>query len=703
VAFEIRKGRFSDYERVAEEINRSNADLVCLQHEFGLFGGIAGDYILSFVSRLQKPLVTTLHTIMKEPEESYRRVIEELAAASTKIIVMSRKGREILEEVYGVPWHKIALIPHGIPDIPLQLPDGMKTTFYSGDHPEILTFGLLSRNKGIEVVLEALPPVVKKYPGLVYRILGATHPEVRKHDGEEYRCFLEERTRDLGLEKNVLFVDRFMDLQELCSHIAGCDLYITPYLSREQISSGTLSYAVGMGKAVISTPYYYAEDILADGRGILVDFQDSLGMSRAILNLLDNPSERIRIQKRAYAFGRKMIWKEVARRYWDTFLEVTPGRYLPNPKMNADPIPTSPFRSCLPEIRIDHLLCLTDEVGVIQHTFHGIPDRQYGYSADDVGRGLVVLCKLFHRERRADLPGLISRYLSFLLHSRTGKGSFHNFMGYDRRFLDEEGSEDTLGRVLWGLGHAFRYGPGRSIPAVAENLIYRSLGPVDALRMPRGIAYSMLGLSAALEGLSNAAPLLELFRRLADRLMNLFIQNRKPGWEWFEDRITYGNAKLPEALLAAYQVTGENRYLEAGLTSLEFLTEQQWNGEYFDIVGNRGWFPFRGSRAIFDQQPIDPGYLAEAYSRAYGITGGERYLELAKKALEWFWGRNRLGEPLYDDATGAVADGLNADGINPNQGAESVICFLLALLSIPRQHSPQDNVRETIRKGFTSM
>ncbi|MCL5264630.1 MAG: glycosyltransferase family 4 protein [Chloroflexi bacterium] len=691
VSFEIQQDRIQDYQRAAEYINFSNAKLVCLQHEFGIFGGRAGVYLSSLIDNLKKPLVTTLHTVIKEPTAEYRKAMDHVVRQSQMLVVMSETGSVMLQEVYGVDQERIAVIPHGVPDFHFVDPNFFKDQLGVEGRFVILTFGLIGPNKGIEVMLEALPPVVERHPEITYVILGATHPEVAKTQGERYRLSLERKARDLGLQSNVVFQNRFVDIGELCDYICASDLYVTPYLSQEQIVSGTLAYAVGAGKAVISTPYWYAAEILDDGRGILVGFKNVAELSGALLDLLDNPVQLHRMRKKAYEFGRQMVWKEVANRYVEVLHKVLQSDAAIQMKVSLGQrmLP----QATLPEIKLDHLWLLTDEVGILQHAAYGVPDRNHGYSTDDVARALVVVQHLQQENVTDDLHQPVSTYLSYLHHAQTLDGHFRNYVSYERRFLDEKGSEDMLGRVVWGLGTTVRLTSSENLRALAQNMVEKAEPHLHQLNAPRAKAYAMCGLHAILQRYEGASWCRRLVRKLADDMAELYEVYRKSDWEWFEPIITYGNAKLSEAMLLAFEVTGEAAFKQIGLNTLDFLTKCQFNGQFFDLVGNDGWFPYGGAKATFGQQPIDAGYLVQAYTTAHRLTNETHYLTLAQLAFEWFLGRNRCGAPLYDFTTGACADGLDSQGVSQNQGAESVICYLLALLGVSQSGAQRSEAR----------
>jgi glycosyltransferase involved in cell wall biosynthesis len=680
VTFEIRQNVIRDYARAAEYLNGSSAQIVSLQHEFGLFGGDAGNYLSVLLSHLKKPVITTVHTILENPPADYRESFDDVVNCSQRIVTMSQRGARMLHEIYKVPHDKISVIHHGVHDVPFVDSNYYKEKFNVEGLTVLLTFGLLSPNKGIETALEALPRVVEKYPDTVYIILGATHPGVKKVRGEQYRLSLERKVLDLNIADNVVFHNRFVDLQELTEYMSCCDVYLTPYLAKEQITSGTLAYAVGMGKAVVSTPYWYAEELLSDSRGVLVDFRDVEGMAGALNGLIGDSMRRNKMRKAAYEYGRTMVWREVGRQYVEMFVQMLGKRK--NLEVGSSWRQKMLPLITLPDIKLDHLMSLSDNVGILQHACFGIPDRDHGYSADDVGRGLAAIMTCYNQQKEEQILPLIRTYVSFLHHSQTEEGLFHNFMSYDRRFQDQQGGDDTLGRVLWGLGTVVRWGPKEQVRALAQNMMAKAAPRILDLEAPRAKAYSIIGIYHLLQKFVGASQFKRLLIRLADDLVDLYKENRSQDWHWFEEVVTYGNAKIPEALLRAHQVTQNEEYLEIALESLDFLTKEQWNGVYFELVGNEGWYPKGGERALFGQQPIDAAYLVEAYVAASEITKMSKYLELARLAFDWFLGRNRLNTALYDFADGSVADGIDSNGISANQGAESVACYLLAVLGL---------------------
>lgn len=679
VVFEINQNDIQSYRVAADYINLSGVDVVSVQHEFGIFGGEGGKNIDYLLGNLKKPVITTLHTVNSFLESHYKASFLKVANLSTALVVMSNQAKEIVTQNYGISENKIHVIPHGIPDVPFVDPSFYKDKFDVEGRFVILTFGLLSPNKGIEMVLNALPEVVKKYPKVAYLILGSTHPNVKRLQGEEYRLSLLRLVKKLKLEQHVFFHNRFVELYELCEFIGACDIYITPYLQKEQIVSGTLAYAFGMGKAVISTPYWYAQEMLKDDCGKLVEFGDTASLSNVIIELMENEVERNKIRKNAYELGRNMIWKEVARQYHNVFEKALreytiSGRGRSLQKQFVE-------QNTIPEIKLDHLIRLTDDTGIIQHATFGIPNRDSGYSADDVARALVVVLQYYNQFQDEKVLPLAERYISFLHHAQLKDGRFHNFMNYKREFIDEVGSEDTWGRVLWAIGCAIQIRSNHQIQLLAREIFGKAITNLE-LTHPQALSYAIVGFYYFLRKYEGATQEKRILQDMADKLVEFYEIHKREEWHWFSDTITYGYGKIIEALLLAYKITDCENYRETAFTCLDSLTERLYKNEYFDFVGNKDWLKPAGKREYYDQQPIDAGYLVETYLVAYDVSQDTKYLDLAQAAFEWFLGRNRSGETIYNFVTGGCNDGLGQHGVNLNQGAESIICFLLASLEI---------------------
>ncbi len=680
VKLEIRHDITGDYRMAADYLNLTSADVVIVQHEFGIFGGEAGCYLNGLFSGLRKPVIATLHTQMANPRPEYRGVMDKIVHSCERLVVLSRRGETLLKDIYGVPEGKIAFIPHGIPDVPFVDPNFYKDELGFAGRRSILTFGLLSPNKGIEVMIKAMPRIIRKYPDALYIILGATHPNVLQYSGERYREGLIQMAEEYGVMNNILMINKFVEFEELCKYIGAADIYVTPYLNKEQISSGTLSYALGAGKAVVSTPYWYAEELLADGRGRLVEFGNSTMFADTIINLFEDEVERHAMRKRAYMFARNMLWAQVGQNYINLAHDVIRHRYE-KPRHVSRGFEQRP--TYLPEIKLQHLRGLTDRVGLFQHAKYAIPHRQHGYCTDDNARGLVFLgmhWALF--EDRSIMP-LINTCLSFLLDAFNDKTKrFKNFMSYDLKWLDDLGTEDSHGRSLWGLGSLVPDAPTQAIMILASRLFLEGLGAAINLEHPRAIAYTLVGIHCYLRKFNGDTEVRRIREHLAHKLLDRF-KNRQPDWPWCDDNVTYANARLPHALILSGQWIPHAEMVECGLESLRWLLKVQTGTEgQLSLIGNRGWWVRGQDKARFDQQPIDAMTLVEACIEAYNATNDKHWVDEARRCFEWFLGRNDLNVPLYDFVTGGCRDGLHSTGVNENQGAESTLSWLIALSSM---------------------
>ena len=684
VRFEVQQNDLASYRFAADFLNISAPDVVCLQHEYGIYGGPAGSHILTLVKELRVPLVTVLHTMLREPNEDQRRVLEELAGLSDRLIVMSKIGADILSDVYSVPDEKIDCIPHGIPDVPFIDPNFYKDKFGVEGKTVILTFGLLSPNKGIENVIRALPEITDQFPDVVFIVLGATHPNVIKQDGEAYRISLERLTADLGVEQHVVFYDRFVAFDELLEFIGAADIYTTSYLNKEQITSGALAYAFGMGKAVISTPYWHAEELLGDERGVLVPFADPGAIAAAVKDLLKNNAKRHRLRKRAYELGREMTWPVVAGQYMDCFAKVREDRLLhPKRCRNASPLNVRPRD--LVKIDLQHLERLTDDTGLLQHATFIVPNYTDGYTTDDNARGLLVTTLLEDLGQLVDTAQKLSvRYLAFLLHAfNPSKGRFRNFMGYDRGWLEEVGSEDSHGRALWALGTVIGRTKVSAYRGMAARAFDEALSAVEKTTSCRTWAFALLGLQEYLSHFSGDRRARRTRDVLANRLMQELKRTASPEWHWFEDILSYANAVLPHALLISGKAMNDQEMIHGALNALEWLADVQClAGGCFSPIGSNGFYPRGGRRARFDQQPTEAQAMVSACLDAYRVTKDPEWWAKARRAFDWFFGANDLSEPLYDPLSGSCRDGLHADRPNENRGAEATLALLQSLIEM---------------------
>ena len=681
VRFEIEEQDLESYRRAADFLNFANTDVVCLQHEYGIYGGVAGSHILGLLRDLRMPVVTTFHTVLREPDVDQRRVLKELAALSARVVVMTERARTFLRGIYGVPEAKIDLIAHGIPDTPFVDPDLYKDQFGVGGRLVALTFGLLSPNKGIEHMLRAVPEVHESFPDFVYIVLGATHPGLVREQGERYRLSLERLARDLGISKQVIFYNRFVELKELTEFIRAADVYVTPYLNPAQITSGTLAYSFGCGKAIVSTPYWHAEELLADGRGVLVPFADSGALAREICGLLRDEPRRNAMCEQAYRLGRGMVWAHSARLYMESFQQARLGRQ-DQPFKPLAVRTLAEQQAELPDWRLDHLARLTDATGMFQHATHTIPNFAEGYCTDDNARALLLTVLLEELgQGGTQVHRLATTYAAFLQAAfDRGRRRFRNFLDFDRRWLEEVGAEDCHGRALWALGTCVGRSRRPDLPSWAALHFELALPAILETTSPRTWAFALLGIREYLRRLGGDRLSAQARDTLTARLIDLYERTATPDWPWFEEVLSYDVARLPQALIATGRDGGNARALEVGLHALGWLvTVQRAPQEHFRAIGCNGFYRKGHKRARFDQQPIEANATVSACLEAYRATQDPAWMNEARSAFEWFLGRNDLGQDLYDPGTGGCCDGLQEDRVNRNQGAESTLAFLLSL------------------------
>ena len=681
VRFEFSEGDLDSYRRTADYINFSNADVVCVQHEYGIYGGPSGSFVLALLRKLRIPIITTLHTVLEQPDSQQRRVLEEICTLSSRLVVMSERGRKMLREIYGAADEKIDLILHGIPDLPFVDSNFYKDQFGVEGKHVLLTFGLLSPNKGIENVLRALPEIVKKFPDTIYIILGATHPNLVRENGEAYRLSLERLSQDLGIKRNVSFYNRFVEFEELKAFLGVADIYITPYLNAAQSTSGTLAYAFGSGKAVISTPYWHAQELLDDNRGVLVPFNDTKAMATAVLDLLEDETKRHAMRKRAYLSGRDMIWSKAAQHYMESFEKARRSpTSLSIRRLEVRTLAEEDLE--LPTISLDHLIRMTDSTGILQHAIYSFPDFHHGYCTDDNARALiltVLLENLELQERQMSQLGEI--YASSLQYAfNPDLKRFRNFMGFNRQWLEPMGSEDSHGRALWALGTCVGRSQHRDLQAWAAQLFDRALPTVLETGSPRTWAYALLGIYEYFRRFNGDRVAAQIRDMLTKRLIDLFEANSSEDWPWFEEVVTYANAALPHVLILSGRWADNAHAFDIGLKSLRWLVSVQKSPRgVFRPIGSNGFYSRGGKPAEFDQQPIEAHCTVSACLEAYRSTRDASWHEEARLAFEWFLGRNDLGLSLYNPTTGGCCDGLHVDRVNLNQGAESTLAYLMSL------------------------
>jgi glycosyltransferase involved in cell wall biosynthesis len=683
VAFQIKDDNIEEYLRAADFLNAGRFDTVCLQHEFGIFGGEAGAHILVLLSRLTMPVVTTFHTVLAKPTVVQRAVMERIIEASSKVVVMARKGRELLRSVYQVPDDKIEVIAHGIPDVAFARPDEAKAKLGFGGKSVILTFGLLSPNKGIEVMIDAMPSILKRRADAVYVVLGATHPNLVRDQGEAYRKSLIARVRELGVEDHVVFLDQFVDQAMLLEFISMCDVYVTPYLNEAQMTSGTLAYSFGLGKPVVSTPYWHARELLADGRGILVPFGDAAAIGREIAELLTDDARRQAMCRRAYAVSRTMTWQRTAERYVSSFENARQGHWL-KVIARSDTGSPEPRSAAAPDMQIGHFLSMCDDTGLFQHALYSVPDRSHGYCVDDNARALLLACALNNPGEQPLSELLTARFAAFVQHAwNPDTRRFRNFMGFDRTWLEDSGSEDSHGRTLWALGECARQDASPSRRRWAGALFAEALSTAQAFRSPRAWAFTLLGLGAYCAAAPDDLHAQEVRHFLADRLMSALTSVETPDWVWFEEGLAYDNARLSQALMLTGLATQTPVYVDAGLRSLRWLmTQQTASAGHFRPVGTAGFGEQRRHPRAFDQQPLEATATIAACLTAWRADGDAEWKATASRVFAWFLGSNDLSVALVDPHSGSCRDGLHPDRANENRGGESVLSYLLSLAEI---------------------
>ena len=665
VRFQISDNDIQDYIESAHEINSlENIKLVCIQHEFGIFGGEYGDHLLAFLEILNKPVVLTFHSILPEPNERLKKVTKAISEKVNSIVVMTPKGIEILKECYEITM-PIAVIPHGIPSVDFESQDREKEDLGLKNKIIISSFGLISSGKGYEHVIESLPEVIEKYPDLLYLIIGETHPVVRKNEGEEYRNFLESKVRELDLEKNVKFYNKYLTLQEIIKYLKATDIYMSSGQDPNQITSGTLSYALGCGRPIISTPFTHAKDVLTEDKGILVNYEEQNPFTQALLELLGNSQKRKQMEINAYYFTRKMIWPNVAISYknlFGTFLELPEAQKLPEPNLS-------------------HLVNLTDNFGIIQFANQKTPDIKSGYTLDDNARALIACCLHFEKFKEFRTLQLVKTYLDYIKYVQKENGKLYNYVYEDKNVNYENWSEDAHGRALWSLSFLFK---SKSIPRdlkkEAGEILTKSIKVAEKMKSPRAVAFSILGLTLYYNERKSEENL-KTIKKLSDYLLSLYESNSNEKWQWFEKYLTYANSKLPEALFCTFSITKEEKYLNVAIKSLNFLISKTFEKGMFVPIGQRGWHYEGKERAYFDQQPIEAAYMVQTLLKAYKTTNDPKYKKYSLISFNWFLGKNSLNQVLYDEMTGGCYDGLGENTINLNQGAESTVSFLLARLS----------------------
>ncbi len=677
VKFTIRENHQRDYLKAADFINYNDTDVCVLEHEFGIFGGDRGVYILPLLHRLKVPLIVVFHTVLKEPTFSEKAIIKEIGKAADRVVVMSKLAVEFLETIYDIPSDKIAMIEHGIPDFDFSRHDYFKKLYHFEDKKVLMTFGLISSGKGIETVIKALPPVIKKHPELVYLIVGKTHPTVLRQSGEEYRNFLKRLAKKLRVSDNIVFIDNFLDENDLCEYLTATDMYVTPYVNEAQITSGTLSYAVGSGACVISTPYWHAKELLSEGRGILFDFGNHEQLSEILLDLLDHPEKMQQYREKAYLHGLTVKWPFLGKKFIDVAQEAIEQEKTKKPEQEKIIDPT-----LLPRFDLTHIRRLTDSTGIVQHARFNIPDYTHGYCLDDNARALLVMTKAYHRKKEPEALDLMTTYFAYINYMLTHDGWFRNFFSYDHQYLDEKGSEDAFGRTVWALGFMILNPPNDAFFQMALNLFRRTIPHFEKLESIRGVANTIIGITYYLERFPFDEGMRITLQKLSYRLIEEYKKHSDEEWKWFEPILAYDNGLLPASLFYAYERLEDEKILRVGKEAMEFLDHVCYIDDHISIIGNKNWYKKGGERSRSAQQPIDAMAMVIMYKKAYDAIKDEDYLRKMFTSFMWFFGENDLRIPLFDYETKGCNDGLGHNGLNRNQGAESSLAYLLAHLTV---------------------
>jgi glycosyltransferase involved in cell wall biosynthesis len=676
VQLTIRQEQQADYIKAAKYITLSGADVCMLEHEFGIFGGQSGVYILPLLHRLEIPLIITMHTVLKTPSYNERAIVREMGKMAAGIIVMTQMAVDFLVDIYEIPAGKIRLIPHGVPELRFDHLRSKKD-FKLEAKNVLLTFGFISRNKGIETVLRALPTVIKKYPETLYIVLGKTHPAVLKHSGEEYRVFLMKLVKTLQLEKHVLFLNEFIHQDDLLKYLSASDIYITPYLNEAQITSGTLSYAVGAGSGVLSTPYWHAAELLTNGRGRLFGFNDPEDLTRQLLDLMDHPEKLEQMRACALAYAEEIRWPKIAAKKVAYAGELLEQKLNQPEKIDAilDPL-------ILPPFLLDHVKRMTDDTGIIQHAKYGIPNLKEGYCLDDNARALLMVLMAHKQLKLPQALDLLPVYLSYIHYMQNADGRFRNFLSFNRNFLDEVGSEDSFGRAVWALGYLLGNAPNDAYYQSSKEIFFEAAANFEQLTSIRSIANSIIGLCYYLQTNPGDEGMAERLNLLAYKIIGEYQKHRTDDWQWFEPVMTYDNAILPLALLHAAGFTKNAQIKGIAIESMEFLSSKTLKDGYLSVIGNANWYVKGGVASIFAQQPLDVQAMVLMFHQAFLLTNDKIYLTRLHTSFMWFLGDNDLRMNLYDFETKGCCDGLEVYGVNRNQGAESTLAYLISHLTV---------------------
>ena len=675
VRYTIRRQHQEDYIEAARIINTSGATVCVLQHEFGIFGGESGVFILSLLRKLTIPVVTIFHTVLKKPSFHEKAITIQAGNMSAGVVVMSQLAAHFLHNLYDIPKAKIRVIHHGVPDFANQVATHPLKQLFPGK-TILCTFGLLGRSKGIETVINALPAVLELNKDFVYVVLGKTHPNVKKHCGEEYREFLQAMARQNSVSDNVFFIDEFVDEDMLKQYLLDVDIYITPYLNESQITSGTLSYAVGAGTCIVSTPFWHATELLADGRGELFGFGDKSALSTILCKLLQNPCGRATISKKAFTYGKQMYWSHIGELHLELLREVSQG------SDNGQQSKMANYLQRAPAFSLAHINRLTDDTGILEHACFSIANFKEGYCLDDNARALLLVSQAYRQGLNNNSLRLADVYLRYIKLMQKEDGSFYNDYTYDRRIMENSSSEDAFGRTVWVMGYLIELGINDAYTQFAKDTFFRAVPHIAGLASLRGISNSIIGLCYFLRRYPDNEHINHLLVVLTGKLVDQYNLNKTSNWSWFEQELTYDNAIMPLALWHACSVTRNSLLQEVAIASTAFIDEKVIVDNKLSLIGNQRWHRNGGERSGAGQQPIDAMGMVLLHQQAFTVTKEKKHYKKMLLCYTWFLGNNDLQLPLYDSETKGCCDGLEQYAVNRNQGAESAISYCLSSLTV---------------------
>ncbi|AUP80406.1 glycosyltransferase family 4 protein [Flavivirga eckloniae] len=674
----IRQQEAKDYSIAANLINDIDADVCIFQHEFGIFGGESGVYVLNLLQQLKMPIVTTLHTILQTPSYHEKHILKKIGQLSQKLVVMSHLAIDFLTAIYEIPLQKIEFIHHGVPDF--SNIEATNTRFDYSGKKVLGTFGFLGRSKGIETVINALPKVIKKHPNVVYVVLGQTHPNVKKHSNEEYRDYLKDLAKSNNVADNVIFEDAFFKEEDIKSFLVESDIYITPYLNEAQITSGTICYAIGAGACIVSTPFWHAKELLAYNKGKTFPFGNSDALAETLCDLLDNPDSIDQIKAAAFNYGKELYWDKIGLRYIKV-LSNTDNK----PPTNLEEKPLT-----MPKFSMDHIKRLTDDMGIIEHANYSVPDYKEGYCLDDNSRALLLVLMAYEFGIDRNSLELSEVYLRYIKLMQMEDGFFHNDMSYEKKFLDEKGSEDSFGRTIWAMGYLIRLAPNDSHFQFAKDIFFKAYHHFEKITSIRAIASVIIGLCHFLKRYPDNEGIIHLTNLLTYKLLHQYKEESDKDWKWFEPVLCYDNAIIPLALWHAYDLIKDKEIYDVASKSTDFLDKETYKNNRISLVGNT-WYYKGKKRPAHGQQPINAMAMTMMYNKAFEITKEKKYHERMLISFSWFTGNNDLLIPLYDEESKGCCDGLEPHCVNRNQGAESTISYLLSYLTV---WNSQQNVLE---------